>query len=379
MTTETPAIDTKIAEYSPTAAALADLRQRMATVVYDVTTAKGLDVAKKDRAELRGLRTALEAKRVELKAPALEHTRLIDAEAKRLTAEIVALEAPIDAQVKAEEARREAEKQAKLEAERKRITAIQARIDDIRRSVADATGWTSVQIAERRNEMAATREDALWHVPFSEFGDEAKAARDSAVIGLADLQDRVAKQEAEAAQIEADRRELAELKRLQEEAAARDAEARKVEDARIRAERAAEEKRIANAIAAADAALRKERERVQAEDDARRALEDKRLANERAEITRQQAEIARQHEEIAAAERQRRQEQDEREAAARAVVAKEAAQRKAEADLMPTISTRPTDDEIVEHLSFGYGADRRTVIKWLRAIDFAALTAQVAA
>mgnify|MGYP000576626776 CR=1 FL=1 len=100
-TTEAPT--SALAEYSPTAAALADLRQRFAGVVWDVTTTKGNNEARAARLELVKLRTSLEAKRKELKAPALERSRLIDAEAARITGEIVALERPIDEQIKVAE------------------------------------------------------------------------------------------------------------------------------------------------------------------------------------------------------------------------------------------------------------------------------------
>ena len=96
-TTERPA--TAIAEYSPTAAALADLRARYQNVVWDVTTTKGDKEARAARRELVTLRTTLEAKRKELKAPALERTRLIDAEAKSIEAQIRALEEDLGAEL----------------------------------------------------------------------------------------------------------------------------------------------------------------------------------------------------------------------------------------------------------------------------------------
>lgn len=80
------------------------------------------------------LRTSLEAKRKELKAPALERSRLIDSEAKRIESEIRSLEDPIDALITAEEQRRErerAERQAACVAQprRRMASAWQAGID----------------------------------------------------------------------------------------------------------------------------------------------------------------------------------------------------------------------------------------------------------
>lgn len=128
MTTTTEAPTSALAEYNATAAALADLRQRFAGVVWDVTTTKGNNEARAARLELVKLRTSLEAKRKELKAPALERSRLIDAEAARITGEIVALERPIDEQIKADEQRREAEKEARRQAEARRVQAISAHV-----------------------------------------------------------------------------------------------------------------------------------------------------------------------------------------------------------------------------------------------------------
>lgn len=51
---------TAIAEYTPTAAALAELRQKHQGVVYDVTQPKQMKLAKEARAEVKGYRVALE-------------------------------------------------------------------------------------------------------------------------------------------------------------------------------------------------------------------------------------------------------------------------------------------------------------------------------
>ena len=98
---------TAIAEYSKTEAALADLSKRFKDAVYDVTKPEGLMEAKKGRAEIRGIRVALENKRVEIKEPALARCQLIDAEARRITRELSALEDPIDAQTTCRGAGRE--------------------------------------------------------------------------------------------------------------------------------------------------------------------------------------------------------------------------------------------------------------------------------
>lgn len=360
---------TKIVEYNETTAQLAALRQRMQAVVYDVTTTKGLDAAKKDRAELRSLRTGLEAKRKAIKEPALEHCRLIDAEAKRITGEISALEDPIDQQIKAEEARKEAEKLAKIEAERKRVAAIHAKIDAYRRAVADATGLTSADIALIRNELAATRFDEVWPAQFAEFADEAKAARDSAVIGLADLQDRVARQEAEAAQIEADRKELAELKRREEEQARREAQARAEREARERAEREAREQAEAQARAAREAEERRQRKEADRAAAVARAEEEKRIQAERERLNAERVEFERQQRAQREAEEERqRAERRRQEQAAQAERERKAEESRREQ--MAIMANMPDAEDIIAVLTAHYGASRAHIIAWLQAIDF---------
>ena len=90
---------TSVAEYNPIAAGLAIVRQRYANVAWDLKTTKGNAEARAARKELVTLRVSLEAKRVELKAPVLERAKLIDSEAKRITAELLKIEMPIDEQL----------------------------------------------------------------------------------------------------------------------------------------------------------------------------------------------------------------------------------------------------------------------------------------
>ena len=97
---------------------------------------------------VRSYRVSLEKLRVEIKAPALERTRLNDAEAKRITAELLAIEEPIDAVIKAEETRKAEEKAARERAEQARIAEIQNRIAAIRGAVTAAFNKPSTFTAE---------------------------------------------------------------------------------------------------------------------------------------------------------------------------------------------------------------------------------------
>lgn len=134
-----------VAEYSTTEAALNDLRERFGKSEFDVSSADGLKAAKEARAELVGLRTALEKRREEIKAPILERGRLIDTEAKRITAELLKLETPIAESIKAEEKRKELEKAAKELAEKARVKAAQERIAAIQEFHATALGCRTAE------------------------------------------------------------------------------------------------------------------------------------------------------------------------------------------------------------------------------------------
>jgi DNA-binding PucR family transcriptional regulator len=175
--------DNEIAEYNPVEAGLVELRSRLENVSYDVTTTKGMAIAKADRAEVRTLRTSLEAKRKEIKAPALAHCKLIDEEAKRITAELLKLETPIDEQIKARELVMEAERAAREAAERTRIMAITERIAGIRQYVELAASCrTAARIHELQSKLASVSLEG-----FEEFADEAAAAHADAMKRVENL------------------------------------------------------------------------------------------------------------------------------------------------------------------------------------------------
>ena len=310
-----PTVVTEIAEYSQTAAALSDLRHRFLGVAFNVATTKGMDEAKKARQEVKGYRTALENKRKEIKAPALERCRLIDDEAKTITAALLEIEEPIDQQIKAEEARKEAEKAAKAEAERQRVAAIRTQIDTIKNHAAFAVGKSADAILK----ILSGVEGFEIGEDFQEFKPEAEQAKAETLDKIKALHEAQVQHESEQARIAAERAELTRLRaeaeaREREAAAARAEQERKDREARAEQERKDREAReavereqaakLAAERAAHEAELRKQREaqeaelkaqreaqaKADAEARAAREAEEKRLAAERAEIARQQAE-----------------------------------------------------------------------------------------
>jgi hypothetical protein len=290
-------VTTSIAEYSATESALAELRGKYAAVVYDVTTTKGMTEAKAARAELRTLRVNLEAKRKEIKAPALKRCNEIDTEAKRITAELSALEDPIDDTIKAEEQRKEREKAERERLEQERITAINARFADIKALPLRAVNATVEEIDAVIAEAEA--------IDPTTFPDNLRSAAEFeqriAIASLRAARDQRVAHDAEQKRI---REERAELERLRAEQAAVQAERDRLaqeEQARAVAERQRLEEAARAERDAAERAAREARDAEQARIDAERA-ERRRAEDAEREAA---AEKLRQEQAAAAAERAR--------------------------------------------------------------------------
>lgn len=291
---------TTIAEYSQTEQALATLRDKYKGVVFEVTTTKGMTAAKDARAELRGLRTTLEKKRQEIKAPALERCRAIDSEAKRITAELSALEDPIDETIKIEEHRKEEERLAKLEAERQRVQAIQDKIDAMRNLPATLVGKPAVIV---QGQLAKLRAQALSGNEYQEFIETAADAHTAAIARIEEQLKAQQDHEAEQARIKAEREELDRLREAdrvrREEEERRAAEARAEQERQDRERREREEAEH-QARLEAEARERAEREAAERAEREEREAEERRQREEQEEIARQQraaAEQARREEE----------------------------------------------------------------------------------
>lgn len=265
---------TAIIEYSRTEAALAELRERHSVVIQnDPTTTKGLTALKEFRATVRGLRTSLEAERKRIKEPALERCRLIDSEAKRITAALLEVEEPTDDIIKREEARKAAIKAEQERIERERVAAIQ-------QNVLALTQWPQRAVGKSAAEMKDMLAELTGFMPseevFAEFTEQAEAVIRQSIQTLADMVERaVAQEEArraaeeEAARMKAERdrvaAELAEQRRQQEaERQAMAAEMAKLEAARavLAKERAQAEEAERMRLQAIEEAAQKEAEVV---------------------------------------------------------------------------------------------------------------------
>ena len=253
-----------VVKYSRTEAALADLREKYAGKTFDLTTTKGDDAARAARLELKKLRTGLEAKRKEFKAPAIAFGKLIDTEADRITAEIKALEDPIDAQIRADEQRRETERLERERVVAARRAEFEAKIAAIRGYVAAAKGLPSERIAKGLTFVEGMAFGEEW----AEFASAAAAAQGETVAALRDMLETVKAAEAAEAQRVENARVAADLaaqrKALEDAQAELDRRTAAIAEAERKAqelEQAAEADRIATAILA-DAARSAEIERV---------------------------------------------------------------------------------------------------------------------
>jgi colicin import membrane protein len=212
--TELAKVETAITSMNAVDAGLADLRKRFGSVVYDVTTPKGMAEAKAARREIAAPRIEVEKIRKEAKAPILELGRKLDAAAKRITDELLKIEGPIDRQIIAEENRVEAERQAKVKAEQDRVAAILGRIQDITGAINGAArARTAADVAQILADIEAIAIDDS----FAEFQESAASAKTAACQQIKVMHEAFVAREAEAARLASERAELDRQRAEQEE------------------------------------------------------------------------------------------------------------------------------------------------------------------
>jgi len=277
--------ESKIVEYSPTEAALAELRARIGGATYVVITAEGMEHAKRDRRELTTLRTSLEKKRVEIKAPALAHCQKIDTEAKRITAAIIELEKPIDDLIKAEERRKEEIRAEAARKEQERIDAIMDRINKIKNSPEKALTMTAEALAD-----AVSIFKSIEIGPeYAEFQERVIKIKDGVLVELEKiLADKIETERiAEEERIERERleAEAQEKRRLEDIERERQRLANEAEAERLRIERENND-----AIRKEQERIFLEREREQKEKDLEIQKEQQRIMDEKLALERQKLE-----------------------------------------------------------------------------------------
>lgn len=330
---------TNIKEYSQTEAALAELRKQYADKTYDVTTTRGMKLAKADRKAVRDYRTALERTRKEIKGPALEHCRKIDSEAKRITAELLKIEEPIAEQIKAEEERQAEMLREQEEAEAKRIADIEARLANIR----STPDLVSIDMPP---DVIQARIDTLRAISASDSFDEYRREADDAIADaiqkLTEKHQQSVKYAQEQAELEELRRKQAEHEEAERKRQAEEEQKRRDEEAEARAKLQAEQAELAEKRKQQEAEDKKRREEQEAIERKQREEED-RIRKEREALERAKREED---------ERVRKAEQEQREAEKRAQEAASKAQ-------------YPGDKAIVGAISVFFDVPKDVVVKWL--------------
>ncbi len=367
-------IEGALARFSAVDAGLAALRDRYNGIVFEVTTSKGLDLAKAARAEVREIRIGIEEVRKEAKAPILALGKKLDAEASRIKGELEKIEGPIDDQIKAEENRKEREKQERIAAEVKRVGDIQNRIAAIAALVLDTPGAS----IEKLDALIARADAAVAEQgSFMEFQAQAATTYTSTRERLVAARQAIVDQQAEAAKLKAEREALAKQRAEQEE---REREEREAKAARERIEQADRD--------AAAAELKRQQDE----------LEEQRKAQAAAEAQRW-ADLAAREKEIEA-----------REAALRPPPPPapdpllDPAQQEPEPSVLtltgpqpdlPTVMIDPDDmfvseapvdldatgthmacpepERVLEYLAAMYAVDMETALGWMRSIDWSAV------
>ncbi len=222
-----------IVEYNVSDAAIETLRAKFAGLT--AATPAGYKLVTAAIGEVRSLRVAVEKKRKELKADALEFGRKVDSEAKRITAALESVEEPLKiekAKIDDEKARIEAERVAD---ERRKIEAEEARVR-AEREAAEAAERERIRLEQQAENDRLAAERARLAEERAALEAERKAIAEKAAADAKAAQEK----------IDADRRELEKQRQEAERARfEREAEERAERDARAKVEREAAERAAA--------------------------------------------------------------------------------------------------------------------------------------
>lgn len=238
----------ELVAYDITEASIATTKAACASL--SASTPKGYEEVRVAIANIRETRVAIEKRRVELKADALEYGRRVDAEAKRLTGMLLAIEEPLKA-MKADVDYERSRLRAEKEAAEKR--AVEERV--------------RAERAAEEARLKAEREAEEERLRVLRVAEEARLAEERARLAVERkrMEEERLKAEAErrAEEAKAKKKREAEEAALRAEREAIEAERRRVAAERERAERA-EFERIAKIKAEDEARLQAERDRVAA-------------------------------------------------------------------------------------------------------------------
>lgn len=197
---------TTIAEYSPIAALVNDLKEKYRNVIFDISSPKGMEACRAARAEIREPRYAIEKIRKMLKAPALEYSRRIDNEAAMITLSLLEIENPYDSQIKTQEEAIELRLQQQRKDKQEAEEQARATIRELQ-----AIPWTMIN--ESSSKIAAcasllTAKNVTIDLP-DQFHVEAMLAQQTALKALSHLRHKAETAERESERVATERAEEA--------------------------------------------------------------------------------------------------------------------------------------------------------------------------
>ena len=243
--------DTVLAQFADAERTVTALAEKYKRVAYDCTTTKGMNDAKAARLDLReNGRYAVQRAEAKVKGEVNDLKRIMAGEVERLVGIVRPVEDAIDQQIKAREEQIAAEK-----AERERQAAEAARIEAERRQrledgIATLAGYVQKAQGKTADAMAAgiafVKGIRIDPAHWQEYTDRATATLEATLQALRTMHATQAKAEADAAELEALRREKAEREAREREELAQRRAAEELAAARAeseRLERLAEENR----------------------------------------------------------------------------------------------------------------------------------------
>lgn len=218
-----------LVDYRIQDAAIAEMRERLSGLSAD--TRDGYEQVRQGIGEIRTLRVAVEKRRVELKADALEYGRRVDAEAKRITAMLVEIEEPLKLEKKRIDDERERKVREAEEAERRRVEAELA----AQRAAEEARLKAGREAEEARLRVEREAEEERLKAERARIDEERKRLEAERKEAERKAAEAAAEAERQRQELEAERRRLA---KEQAEANRREQERLEAERQKIERERA---------------------------------------------------------------------------------------------------------------------------------------------
>ncbi|WP_260407128.1 hypothetical protein [Pseudomonas cichorii] len=354
---------TDIAEYRPHEEQIVRLETTYAKLVVDCSTSEGLANAKEVRVDIRDVRYALANTTKTALIPYQQKVK--DAQARvnqvkefgeALKERVLAIETPVDEAIKAEEKRVADAKAERERIEAERIEAIRAKIT---RFSSVAAAYASRSATDVATILQSVKESVILPEEYAEFEAEGTIARDNAIEQLETLHKSAIEREEAAAKLQAQQKELDQLREKQRiaDAEAEELRRQRAEEDRKRLKQQQDEldqqRRDMEAQQRQQREQQEEQQRIQRERDAQYQRDQEELARLRAQASAPATVTAAPPAPVA-------EKVDVATVGGHAIAA--------EPDDVTT--TAPPVEDIVEVVALGFDVDLDTARAWLRAIRF---------